>query len=624
MKSGISKILSGYKNSLEHARDTFENEYKSRVDNALSFYDKFLKDFLIDFSKLKSNPVFKGRVIDNIKRWFKPKFTFAAIDGTCFKEKLDPYLVFFSAAYAVRGHIKLSEPKSPILYERWGIEQDKSVVSYLPIPFANLSNLFDEEEQQYDDEQKVNFSNIHLDLMSLAEIYLAYTIAKGDLRPNLILLDQSISSSFNAQGVGRWQKNKTISMLNKEIHGLNIDEYDVRICFSHPYNSELDIPSEKDFQLHNYLLRKLYESDYSLTFNELESILKNIRKERSITDLEKRLNRFIQDIKNKPKLFIFDYDRKLLKLNPNYIKSWDKLTNLFNIVCKAILEIKESEEDIGMIYSHVDNKGKLKREWFKPGDILFLKALGYRLLIEECWKNNILLVGIAKDSSTAYFSQFFFQIFKNENKENVYERYNFDYVKLPWTDRLLLEAIALFKNEIEAPWSTIEFDSAIITLRKKMDELTNNPVIIGSGINNNIYYPERLFLRSLSQFYINRSKLIPSMGHVIFIDRLVLPRIDQGIKKIYLGDRSNMSVFFFENNQINNPIQELLTLILDLLTKNLFPNVIGYPDPLHKADWGAKSLGDKIRPIVLSSQNILKRNPLILTLRQQRASGGGR
>ncbi|MHA1757876.1 MAG: hypothetical protein ACTSVV_13960, partial [Promethearchaeota archaeon] len=146
MKSGISKILSGYKSSLEHARNTYEKEYNSRVENALKFYDDFLKDFLIDFSKIKSNLTARSRIIDNIKRWFKPKLNFAAIDGTCFKENLNPYLVFFSAAYAVRGHIKIGKPNNPILYERWGIEKDKSVVAYLPIPFANLSNLFDDDE----------------------------------------------------------------------------------------------------------------------------------------------------------------------------------------------------------------------------------------------------------------------------------------------------------------------------------------------------------------------------------------------------------------------------------------------------------------------------------------------
>jgi len=85
-----------------------------------------------------------------------------------------------------------------------------------------------------------------------------------------------------------------------------------------------------------------------------------------------------------------------------------------------------------------------------------------------------------------------------------------------------------------------------------------------------------------------------------------------------------MEIAFFKDNKTDNKLQEIIMLILDILTKNLFPNVIGYPDPLHKADWGAKSLGDKIRPIILSSQSILKKNPLIFTLRQQRMIGGGR
>jgi len=70
------------------------------------------------------------------------------------------------------------------LYGLWGIEQDKSVVSYLPVPFANLSNLLGEEEQKLDDEQKINYSNIHLDLMNLAEIYLSLKADKESIFTN--------------------------------------------------------------------------------------------------------------------------------------------------------------------------------------------------------------------------------------------------------------------------------------------------------------------------------------------------------------------------------------------------------------------------------------------------------
>jgi len=71
MKSGISRILSGYKNSLEHAKKVYEEEYNLRVENALEFYDNFLKNYLIDYSKIKNNPISQDRIYSSIKRWFK-------------------------------------------------------------------------------------------------------------------------------------------------------------------------------------------------------------------------------------------------------------------------------------------------------------------------------------------------------------------------------------------------------------------------------------------------------------------------------------------------------------------------------------------------------------------------
>jgi hypothetical protein len=58
-----------------------------------------------------------------------------------------------------------------------------------------------------------------------------------------------------------------------------------------------------------------------------------------------------------------------------------------------------------------------------------------------------------------------------------------------------------------------------------------------------------------------------------------------------------LDLIFFENNKSTNLAKKYVYFVLDILTKNLFPEVVGYPDPLHKADWGAKSLGDKIRPM---------------------------
>lgn len=59
---------------------------------------------------------------------------------------------------------------------------------------------------------------------------------------------------------------------------------------------------------------------------------------------------------------------------------------------------------------------------------------------------------------------------------------------------------------------------------------------------------------------------------------------------------------------------------LDTLTRNLFPEAIGHPDPLHKADWGAKTVGRKVATIIADSAISFLANPLSRTLRNIRDS----
>ncbi|MEL7512622.1 MAG: hypothetical protein AAGM27_10840, partial [Cyanobacteria bacterium J06554_3] len=60
--------------------------------------------------------------------------------------------------------------------------------------------------------------------------------------------------------------------------------------------------------------------------------------------------------------------------------------------------------------------------------------------------------------------------------------------------------------------------------------------------------------------------------------------------------------------------------LLNILTRNHFPEVIGYPDPLHKADWGAKTVAKRIQGIVRSSAYSFRSQPLSRTFRTIRDS----
>jgi hypothetical protein len=161
-----------------------------------------------------------------------------------------------------------------------------------------------------------------------------------------------------------------------------------------------------------------------------------------------------------------------------------------------------------------------------------------------------------------------------------------------------------------------------MTLRLGVDSQTQQPVIMGTPTRaGEIVAPERLFLRSLAQFFLSRAKRKPLCGHVVFIDRLAMPDYDKDavlsppIESERLG---RIQPLFYPTNADPNRIQRLAIYLLEVLTRNHYAEVIGYPDPLHKADWGAKTIGRKVREMLESSEIPFRSQPLTRTLRDLR------
>ena len=193
--------------------------------------------------------------------------------------------------------------------------------------------------------------------------------------------------------------------------------------------------------------------------------------------------------------------------------------------------------------------------------------------------------------------------------------------QLPWTDRIFLETLPVRDEGLEAPWSTIEIDSAFMTLFM-YDQQDGHPPFI-SGVRGQIVTNERLFARSLAQFFLRRGKARPLAGHVVFIDRLIDPAWDEdALGHVHFSTSSlgPISLLAYPYQDTPNQAQTIMMYFLSVLTKNHFPEVIGYPDPLHKADWGAKSVGTKARKLIASSEISFRANPLSRTFRTIRDS----
>jgi hypothetical protein len=144
-----------------------------------------------------------------------------------------------------------------------------------------------------------------------------------------------------------------------------------------------------------------------------------------------------------------------------------------------------------------------------------------------------------------------------------------------------------------------------------------------AGVKQFIVAPERLFARSLGQFFLKRDKPTPLMGHVVFIDRLVYPEWDsEALEQVTIEtpQLGRIQPLCYPTREQLDMGQMVNMYLLSILTRNHFPEVIGYPDPLHKADWGAKSVGRRIAQVVDSSTFSFRSQPLHRTFRDIRDS----
>jgi hypothetical protein len=443
--------------------------------------------------------------------------------------------------------------------------------------------------------------------MELAEVFQAYMLVKSsDLRPKILLWDQSMSSVMNSNDVTY----KRINLIGHRYQMRPLTAQDVIIAYSHPYNKELGIPSKKEYRRYNYVLWKLQEtspqnisslaSDLGLSGKELLSRINYLTNSNLKSD-----DPLIQ---NSPMAYIKG-DR--LYFNEDYKGSWEYCIGLFEHICKELFKDKKPD---ALIYKKRNPEGEIEERWASPNDLRFLISIGIRALIEECWKHDVLLIGIVKDSASRYLTRNYIGVMNH-----IGEYKDVPHVLLPWSDRDFLETLIWIDDSITAPWSTIEFDSVFMTLHIEKDGNGDKKIW---GVRGNIVAPpERLFARSLAQFYLNRSKKSLFYGHVIFIDRLLIPKIDN-LEMITIDQNKDIlgvvKPTAFLDKDKRNGVQDLMMYILDVLTRNLYPEVIGYPDPLHKADWGAKSLYKKIKPIIDSSDISLRANPAHKTFRQLR------
>jgi hypothetical protein len=516
---------------------------------------------------------------------------FAGIDGTMYSRPLFDLVVFFGGAYASTGTITFNENASPqVEYDVKTIRQGMGISSVVPMyinEVPDVDQTFFSQEQPGElvpnkpltDEGVTNNAIIANSIMTFSEYYLAYKLAADPNRNiRVILLDRSLSTErasllYDTGKTGLWKAKSSI--LGCEVDGEVIDVNDLTIARQHIYNQRLGLPPPRADYLRHALV-ELAVRKGTLTSKQAVS-------EFGIRD-EKRARRTERSLKNLMKNGILNEKNETYTLSQKYVSSWERVKKLavnvgdnmfFNKTetATAMKIVKDSEE-----------------QWLTTLDISLLTLFALQMLMEECWKKHILLIGVTKDTAARDFKRQLIPILNNEGllKAQI-DREPFQ--KLPNTDRMILQSASIFNlDKIQPPWSLIEYDSAYRTM---LTDGQNRKGYVSGAIKNKISL-EKTFLKTYVQ--LSQAESDPMLrSNVLLVDRLAYPEYDcqpESVVKFWNelsdGTREQVETILFRDKNLPNKMQNLVMAILVPMAPENIPEAFGHNKALFIADKIAK------------------------------------
>jgi len=371
---------------------------------------------------------------------------FAAVDGSEDQKLVSGLAVFWGGAYAATGTIEFRKGQAPkVKYATGFIERGKGVSSCIPVYVDRVSEVDQAVMTEQDrgqttvskamtEQAVVDNSTIASWIMTFSEYYLAYQIAKNK-EADIILLDRSLSTTLNSLTYDTSRRSRWVSegaIHGYEVDGVPIDKNDMGYGRHHIVNPGLTLPPARGDYIRYALVLHMQQAGKPLGIDQIcrgLGIKTDDRRKRALNFLEKSV-----------------HEGYLIKSgetyapNPLYLRSWQRVTKLVEDIGGQFFE--------GVSANPMRIKKKDGDHWITTQDLAFLTLYCMEMLVEECWSNNVLLIGITKDTTARDFKGHLAPVCGNDGIWNV------DGEKLrqvPSTDRMLLQATSVYRPVPERP-----------------------------------------------------------------------------------------------------------------------------------------------------------------------------
>ena len=562
------------------------------------------------FANMFKPQIGQGDSFETVRKLFgTTKVSFAAIDGTQYARPLFDLVVFFGGSYAARGEIEYDKTGPPLVtYGDHFLKTGRAVSSCVPIyvneiPEIDQSFIHPGETSEVSltrpltDEAIANNSTIPNWIMTFSEFYLAYKLATEDNGPRIILMDRSLANMlasliYDTSKRKLWTTNG--ALLGLQIDGVPLDHNDVAYARHRLDNPPLNLPPPRGDYLRYRALLEI-EKHGPITIPALCEKLGIAEPDR-----EKRVTRYVK--KSLDEGFIEEVVGTY-SFKERYRGTWPRIRMLVETLGRGMFEETPEHNPL-----RVMKNGNL--HWLTTQDLAFLTLFTMNLLVEECWKKRILLLGLTKDTAARDLKNHVIPVLVSNNiwKSDLSQE---QLSRLPNTDRMLLQTLSMFNHkEISVPWSIVEYDSAFLMI---IPDFQKRPGYVSGAIRNKII-PERLFLKTYIQ--LSEAAYDPQLrSNVLSLDRLCCPDFDiheestLHFKHNYSSADEPVDPVFFTDRKVKNPLQELVMVTLGSMTSNSIPEIFGHNKPLFIADKVAKWHNEEMRRIIDTTGKWLMNSP---------------
>jgi len=439
------------------------------------------------------------------------------------------------------------------------------------------------------DEMVVNNASIATWVMTFSEFYLAYKLALN--RPDLkvLLMDRSLSTTqgsliYDTRHSRIWS---TCAILDCGIGGAKVDRNDLAYNRHRIVNPALHLPPARGDYL-RYTIVYLLEGKGPKSLDEICGEL-GVHSQNQ----RKRVAGFLEKAVNEGYL---RQHQRAYEIAPYYRDSWMRVRTLVEAVSSHLFSGHSTENPL-----QIEKEGR--KCWLTTLDMAFLTLFTLYMLIEECWRKHILLLGVTKDTTARDFKTHLIPIcLNNRIWRSAMSQQELE--KAPNTDRMLLQYVSIYNQDaLPTPWSLIEYDSAFRTTIPELEK--HRPGYVSGAVRNRIS-PERTFLKT----YIQLSEVASDprlRSNVLFIDRLVYPEYDLRadtvvhLKHQYGGAEEPFEPLLFRDSTVKNELQNMVVVMLKAMANTSIPEAFGHNVPLFIADNVAKWHNSEVRRIIDST-----------------------